>query len=45
MRYFPFTIAALDLGAAAVYLWNRQYALAVVWTCYAIAAFALSLVV
>ena len=41
MRYFPYAVGLLDLGAAVVYLTNRQIALAVTWLCYAIAAVAL----
>lgn len=44
MSVFPFAVGLLDLGAAVVYFIQKQYALAVVWFCYAIAAVALGMV-
>ena len=37
-RVFPYAVAALELGAAVVYAYNKQGALALAWFCYAIAA-------
>ena len=39
--WFPCLVGLLDVGAALVYLWQGQWALAIVWACYAIAAVAL----
>lgn len=41
MAIFPYAVGVLDLGAALVYLLNRQWALAMTWLCYAIASVAL----
>lgn len=41
MKFFPYAVALLDCGAAAVYLVNRQWALAITWGAYAVAAIAL----
>lgn len=41
MRIFPYAIALLEFGAACVYAYYRERALAVVWLCYAIATMAL----
>lgn len=41
MFFFPYAVGLLDLGAAAVYALNKQWALAITWLCYAIAAVAL----
>jgi len=44
MRFFPYVAGVLDLGAAVVYVANREWALALTWFCYAIAAVALGTV-
>ncbi len=44
MSFFPSVVGLLELCAAVVYVWNRQWALAVAWFCYAIAAVALGAV-
>lgn len=45
MRYvFPVAVAVCELGACLVYLWHREWLLAIVWGGYAIAAFALAMV-
>ena len=44
MFVFPFAVACLELGAALVYAYNHQWALAITWFCYAVAAFALGTV-
>lgn len=41
MNIFPYLIALLDFGATIVYLFNRQWALAITWACYGIAAISL----
>lgn len=41
MGIFPYTVGLLDLGAAIVYGLNKQWALAITWACYAVAAVAL----
>lgn len=41
MSLFPYAVGLLDFGAAVVYCSNKQYALAITWFCYAIAAVAL----
>ena len=41
MRLFPYAVGILDLLAAVVYVYNRQYLLAITWFCYAIAAVSL----
>jgi hypothetical protein len=41
MRFFPFLIATLELGATGVYLYHRHWRLALIWGCYAIATYAL----
>ena len=38
---FPYAVGLLDFGAAGVYAVNRQWALAITWFCYGIAAVAL----
>jgi hypothetical protein len=43
MRYvFPYAVAVLDLGAAAVYLYRGELRLALLWFCYGIASAALA---
>ena len=44
MAFFPITVGVMDLAAAGVYAYNKQWALAVTWFCYAIAAVALGTV-
>ena len=44
MSVFPYAVGLLDLGAAAVYAINKEWALAVTWLCYAVAAVALGTV-
>jgi uncharacterized membrane protein YjjB (DUF3815 family) len=44
VAYFPYAVGLLDLGAAVVYLMNKEYALSITWACYAIAAVALGCV-
>ena len=41
MSVFPYAVGLLDFGAAWVYAVNRQWALAITWFCYGIAAVAL----
>jgi hypothetical protein len=41
MSVFPYAVGLLDLGAAGVYCYNRHWALALTWACYAVAAVAL----
>lgn len=41
MAVFPYLVGFLDLCAGVVYFYNRQYALGLTWTCYAVAAVAL----
>lgn len=41
---FPIAVAVLDLGASIVYLKGREWALAITWFCYAIAAASLGFV-
>ena len=41
MRFFPYTVAILDLGAAVVYAYHRQWALAWTWFFYALACVSL----
>jgi hypothetical protein len=41
MSIFPYAVGFLDLGAAIVYGLNKQWALAITWFCYAIAAVSL----
>lgn len=41
MRWFPYGVGLLELGAVAVYLYHGEYRLALVWGCYAVSAFAL----
>ncbi len=41
MRVFPYLVALLDIGASCVYIYNKQYALAITWGCYGVAASAL----
>ena len=43
-QIFPFAVGLLEFAAAAVYLYNKQFHLAVAWFCYSIAAVALGLV-
>lgn len=38
IRFFPYAVAVLELGAAAVYFYSREFKLGVVWTCYAASA-------
>ena len=40
---FPIALAVLDLGAASVCASKGQWALAVMWVCYAVASVALGL--
>ena len=40
MSVFPYAVGLLDLGAAVVYALNQQWALAITWLCYAVAAVA-----
>lgn len=43
MRYFfPYAVAVLEFGAGFVYLYHKQYALAVTWLAYGIAAMGLA---
>lgn len=42
MRFFPYTIAVLDIGAAIVYCLNGQWRLALMWSCYAVATIAVA---
>ena len=44
LALFPFLAAGLDVGAAAVYAYHRQWALAITWAAYSIAAVSLGLV-
>jgi hypothetical protein len=44
LSVFPFLAAGLDVGAACVYAYHRQWALAVTWACYSVAAYCLGLV-
>ncbi len=41
MRYFPYIVGVLDLGAAVVYAFNREWRLALIWFLYGIASIAL----
>lgn len=41
LKFFPYMVGLLDLGASLVYIQNREYALAITWLCYAVAAVAL----
>jgi hypothetical protein len=41
MRFFPYAIAVLEVGATMVYLYHHQWRLALMWGCYAIATFAI----
>jgi hypothetical protein len=41
MAVFPTIVGLLDLAAAVVYAFNKQWALAITWACYAIAAVSL----
>ena len=41
MAYFPYAVGLLDLGAAIVYASEKQWALAITWFAYAIAAVSL----
>jgi hypothetical protein len=41
-RVFPYLVAIGEAGAALVYLYNREWRLAVIWGGYAIAAVALA---
>lgn len=41
MQVFPYAVGLLDLGAAIVYHTRKEYALAITWYCYAVAAVAL----
>ena len=31
IRFFPYAVASLQLTAALVYLWHREYRLAIIW--------------
>jgi hypothetical protein len=43
MRYiFPYTVAHVELAASIVYMFRREWRLAILWGGYAIAAFALA---
>lgn len=42
MRFFPYCVGALDFAATIVYLTQREYRLAFVWFCYALATIALA---
>jgi hypothetical protein len=42
VRFFPLAVGALELGAGIVYAVNRQWALAVAWVAYAVAAVGLA---
>lgn len=42
MRFFPYTVAALDLAATIVYIYKGQTRLALVWFFYACATAALA---
>lgn len=44
MAFFPFVVGLMDLAAAGVYASQKQWALAITWFCYAIAAVALGTV-
>ena len=44
MSVFPIAVGLMDLAAAVVYATNKQWALAITWFCYAIAAVALGMV-
>ena len=44
MSVFPIAVAVLEVGAAVVYVINKEWALAVAWFCYAVAAVALGMV-
>lgn len=44
MSFFPYSVALLDLGAAVVYGMNKEWALAITWFCYAMAAVSLGTV-
>ena len=44
MSVFPIAVGLMDLAAAIVYAMNKQWALAITWFCYAIAAVALGMV-
>ena len=41
LRFFPYAVALLDLGAVAVYVHHRAWREAIIWFCYAVAAAAL----
>lgn len=45
MRIFPYAVALLDLGAALVYFYNKQWMLGWTWFFYALAAITLGRVV
>jgi hypothetical protein len=31
IRFFPYTVAVLEIAAGLVYLWHREWRLAIVW--------------
>jgi hypothetical protein len=41
LKWFPYAIATLEVGATLVYLYHREYRLALMWGCYAIATYAI----
>lgn len=41
MWVFPYMVALLDLGAAVVYVYNKQWALGITWFFYACACVSL----
>lgn len=43
LTIFPFVTGLMELGAAIVYAFDRQYALAFTWFCYALACVALGM--
>lgn len=40
IRVFPYAVAVLEVLAAGVYLYHREWRLALVWTGYGVAALA-----
>lgn len=40
IRFFPYAVAALELCAGAVYLYHREWRLAIVWAGVSVANFA-----
>lgn len=41
-RLFPIAVAVCEAGAGLVYLWQREWRLAIIWLGYAVAAVALA---